>query len=89
VATAQLNAAVVGSVTSLDTVANPTNLSDSTVGSHFSAAILAAKGVVAALVGGAPKVKVIITGYSDTSPSPAGSGRVASRLKIEATEVWL
>ena len=54
---------------------------------HLVSALSAAREVVAALVGKAPRVRVNIAGYYD--PSEANiSGHVASSIKIEVTEVW-
>ena len=60
---------------------------ESVVGSHFAAAITAAKNALASLVGSAPNAKITIAGYRDTCTS-AVPGSASSRIKIEAIEVW-
>jgi hypothetical protein len=82
----QLNAAVVTQATGFDP-GNPLNYAETTLGSHFAAAITAAKNALASLVGSAPNAKIVIQGYRDTGTTPRpGSG--SSRIQILATEIW-
>jgi hypothetical protein len=85
----QINAATVAnSVQDLGAAGEPINLLDATLASHFAAAKSAVQAAVAALVGSAPKLKVIVTGYTDTGAAVPGVLTTASWMNIRASEFW-
>jgi hypothetical protein len=81
-----LGALTVAKLTGLDPGV-PLSTADTTLASHLAAAITAAQGALASLVGPATKATVSIVGYRDTV-LVAPSGMVASKLKITALEVF-
>jgi hypothetical protein len=86
VATA-LDAASIADATDMDAPAQDL-VGNTTVETHFAAAIVSAQAQLAALTGNAPNARVVITGYLDlnvTAPLPAAA---ASKISVLASEFW-